>query len=156
MPPKEQNSNLQVENNDLSTNESFSFDLNQKFRRHNHNVIESEKLNDGIERMVASFETGEQTATKLYFPFAVRIVKIRGIVMKAIAASDNGTITGANSVGDSTSGVITATASDALNTEYSVTPTTNNKVAKDSFYKLTSAKTTDGGKVLVSIEWERL
>ena len=119
-------------------------------------MTESEKLNDGIERMVASFETGEQTATKLYFPFAVRIVKIRGIVMKAIAASDNGTITGANSVGDSTSGVITATASDALNTEYSVTPTTNNKVAKDSFYKLTSAKTTDGGKVLVSIEWERL
>jgi hypothetical protein len=102
-----------------------------------------------------SFETGEQTATKIYFPFAVTINKIRGIVMKAIAGTDNGTITGANASGASTGGVITATASDALNTEYSATPTTNNTVVAGSYYKLTSAKTTAGGKVLVTLEYSR-
>jgi len=102
-----------------------------------------------------SFETDEQTATKIYFPFAVTITKIRGIVTKAIAGTDDGTITGANATGDSATGVITATASDALNTEYSVSPTTNNTVAADGYYKLTSAKTTAGGKVLVTIEYTK-
>lgn len=76
--------------------------------------------------------------------------------MKAIAATNNGTITGANADGNSSSGVITATASDPLNTEYSVSPTTNNSVGRDSYYKLTSAKSTAGGKILVSLEYERL
>ncbi len=100
-----------------------------------------------------SFETGEQTTTKIYFPMKVTINKIRGIVMTAIAASNNGTITCGNSAGDSANGVITATASAALNTEYSVSPTTNNVVLADGYYSLTSAKSTAGGKVLVSLEW---
>ena len=131
-------------------------DLYNLIRRHKHNGIETEKMNQGVRDVPLSFETGEQTATKIYFPFSVRITKLRGIVMKAIATTDNGTITGANSTGNSTAGVITATASDALNVEYSVTPTTNNTVGKDSFYKLTSAKTTAGGRILVTIEYERL
>ena len=100
-----------------------------------------------------SFESGEQTTTKIYFPMKVTINKIRGIVMTAIAASNNGTITCGNSTGDSANGVITATASAALNTEYSVSPTTNNVVLADGYYRLTSAKSTAGGKVLVSLEW---
>ena len=130
--------------------------LEQKFRRHKHQGYEDEQLNDGITCVEMSFETNEQTATKIYFPFSVEITKIRGIVKKAIAGTDNGTITGANSAGNSSSGVITATASDALNTEYSVIPTTNAKVGKDSYYKLTSAKTTAGGKILVTLEWRRI
>lgn len=126
------------------------------FRRHRHQGIEDEKLNQGVRDVLLSFETGEQTATKVYFPFPVKILKIRGIVMKAIAATNNGTITGANADGNSSSGVITATASDPLNTEYSVSPTTNNSVGRDSYYKLTSAKSTAGGKILVSLEYERL
>lgn len=109
----------------------------------------------GITSLMMSFETGELTATKIFFPYKVTINKIRGIVMKAVAGTDNGTITGANSVGNSTGGVITATASDALNTEYSVTPSTNNVVNTDSFYTLTSAKTTAGGRVLATIEYTR-
>lgn len=125
-------------------------------RSHKHQGVGSEKMNSGITTVLMSFETGEQTATKIYFPFAVKILKIRGIVMKAIAATNNGTITGANLDGDSASGVITATASDALNVEYSVSPTSNFEVGQGSYYKLTSAKTTAGGKVLVTLEWERL
>jgi hypothetical protein len=118
-------------------------------------ISDTSAVKQDIVTIPMSFETGEQTATKIYFPFAVTINKIRGIVMKAIAATDNGTITGANASGASTGGVITCTASDALNTEYSATPTTNNTVAAGSYYKLTSAKTTAGGKVLVTLEYSR-
>lgn len=102
-----------------------------------------------------SFETGEQAATKLFFDYPVKITKIRGIVTKAIAASDNGTVTGANATGNSTAGVITATAADALAVEYAVSPTSNNTVAAGSYYKLTTAKSTAGGKVLVTLEFQR-
>ena len=107
----------------------------------------------GCTTVPMSFETGEQTTTKIYFPMKVTINKIRGIVMKAIADNGDGTITCGNSAGASDNGVITAKASDALNTEYSVSPTTNNVVLADGYYYLTSAKSTAGGKVLVSLEW---
>ncbi|HQM07402.1 MAG TPA: hypothetical protein PLR97_06300, partial [Bacilli bacterium] len=107
----------------------------------------------GCTTVPMSFESDEQTTTKIYFPMKVTINKIRGIVMKKIAGDDNGTITCGNLTGASDNGVITAEASDALNTEYSVSPTTNNIVLADGYYSLTSAKTTPGGKVLVSLEW---
>ena len=114
-----------------------------------------DNIKKGIVTVPLSFESGEQTATKIYFPFAVTINKIRSIVVKAIAATDDGTITGANSTGDSANGVITVAASSALDTEDSASPTTNNEVAADSYYKLTSAKSTAGGKVLVTLEYTR-
>ena len=107
----------------------------------------------GITTVPLSFETGEQTTTKIYFPMKVTIGKIRGIVMKALAATDSGTVTCGNSTGASSSGVLTALASAALNTEYSASPTTNNVVLADGYYYLTSAKSTAGGKVLVTLEW---
>jgi hypothetical protein len=132
-------------------------DLTDLVRRHKHTGIESEKMNQGVRDVMVSFESGEQTATKIYFPFTVKILKLRGIAMKAIAATDNGTVTGANSTGSSSGGVLTAVASDALNTAYVTTGiTTNYLVGKDDYYKLTTAKTTAGGRMLVSIEYERL
>lgn len=107
----------------------------------------------GVTTVPMSFETDEQTTTKIYFPMKVTINKIRGIVMKAIAGTDNGTVTCGNSTGASATGVITATASAALNTEYAVSPTTNNVVLANGYYYLTSAKSTAGGKILVSLEW---
>lgn len=107
----------------------------------------------GVTTVPLSFETNEQTTTRIYFPMKVTVNKIRGIVMKAIAGTDNGTVTCGNSTGASASGVLTATASDALNVEYSASPTTNNVVLADGYYYLTSAKSTAGGKVLVSLEW---
>jgi len=102
-----------------------------------------------------SFESGEQTTTKIYFPAKATILQIRGIVMKAIAGTDNGTITAKDSSSNGmTAGVITATASDALNTAYAVTPTDHNVVAAADFIQLVSAKSTAGGKVLVTIEYE--
>jgi hypothetical protein len=102
-----------------------------------------------------SFETNEKTTTLVYFPYKVTITKIRGIVMKVIAGSDNGTIQAANVDGNMTAGLITCTASDALNTAYSVSPSANNVIQKNSYISLVSAKSTAGGKVLVSIELTR-
>lgn len=102
-----------------------------------------------------SFETGEQMTLKVYFNHKVTINKIRGIVTTAIAGTDNGTITAANGDGDMATGVLTATAGDPLATEYSASPTTNNVIAQDGYVSLTSAKSTAGGRMLVTLEWTR-
>jgi hypothetical protein len=115
---------------------------------------ENETLEE-VMTFAMSFETNEQTATKLYFPYKVTINKIRSIVMKALGATDTGTITGANSTGNSTGGVVTIAISAALDEEDNASPTTNNVVAADGYYKLTTAKSTAGGKVLVSLEYTR-
>ena len=102
-----------------------------------------------------SFETGEQMAFKVYFNHKVTIDKIRGIVTTAIAGTDDGTITAANGDGGMATGVLTATAGDPLTTEYFASPTTNNVIAQDGYVSLTSAKSTAGGKMLVTLEWTR-
>lgn len=102
-----------------------------------------------------SFETGEQTTTRIYMPYKVTVNKVRTIVMKALAITDVGTVTCGNSTGASATGVVTIAISAALNEEDSASPTTNNVVEADSYYYLTTAKTTAGGKILVSIEGTR-
>jgi len=102
-----------------------------------------------------SFETGEQTTTRIYFPYKVTINKIRTIVMKALGATDTGTVTCGNSTGASTGGVVTIAISEALNAEDVATPSTNNVVLADGYYYLTTAKSTAGGKILVSLEGTR-
>lgn len=110
---------------------------------------------EGIVTIPLSFETNEQTATKIYFPSKVTINKIRSIVMKALAGTDTGTITGANSTGNSNNGVVTVAISAVLDEEDSASPDSNNVVEADSYYKLTTAKSTAGGKVLVTLEYTR-
>jgi hypothetical protein len=106
----------------------------------------------GIVTVPLSFETNEQTATKIYFPFKVVVTKIRSIVVKQIGATADGTVTGNNGVGDA---VVTIAAESALNTEDSVEPSAvNGAVAADAAYTLTSAKgATAAGKVLVTLEY---
>lgn len=98
-----------------------------------------------------SFETGEVGANKVYFARNVVIQKITIQVTKALADTDAGTITGANATGNSTGGAISLAASTVTGTVATATPTTNNTVAAGSYYNLASAKTTAGGKGLVTI-----
>lgn len=102
-----------------------------------------------------SFETGEQTTTKIYFNHKVTVNKIRSTVVKALSGTNNGTITASNSTGAMNNGVITHLASAALNDPQSVSPDTNNVIAKDDYIQLVSAKTTAGGKVLITLEVTR-
>lgn len=116
------------------------------------------KREAGVEDVVSvavSFDTGEQGAYRVYFPYPVTVNKIRSRVQKALAATDAGTVTGANSIGASTGGVATHAASAAIGDEQTASPTSNNTVAADSYYQLTSAKTTAGGKVNVTLEVTR-
>jgi len=110
---------------------------------------------NGIVTLDMSFEANELTATKVFFPFGVEITKIRSIVMKLIAATNDGTITGANKDGDSDDGVVTVAAESALNTEDEASPSSNVAVAIGEYYKLTTAKANAGGKVLVTLEYKR-
>lgn len=118
-------------------------------------ALTSDLLLEETRDIVMSFEAAEVMTARLYFPYKVTVNKIRGIVTLAIAAADNGTITCGNATGASATGVITATASDALAVAYAVTPTTNNVVEADGYYYLAAAKTTPGGRVLVSLEVTR-
>lgn len=103
-----------------------------------------------------SFETGEQGALKLRFPFRAKITGLRSQVVKALSATDAGTVTPSNSVGNMANGTISHAASAALGNEIVTTPTTNQIIAKDTDLTLTSAKTTVAGKVNVTVQYIRL
>jgi len=105
--------------------------------------------------LTVSFETGEQTGYELYLPYACTIVGVTGVVVKAIAATDAGTITGSCNGVNMTTGVITCALSDALGTTYSITPTGNNVLAIGQVLKFVTLKTTVGGKVLLSVSVTR-
>ena len=111
-------------------------------------------LRMGLITAQLSFETGEVGATKIYFPFACTINAIYAIVTKALAATDVGTIQGATVGGSGgASSLISFPASSIVGAELSATPSVNNTVLKDGYYSLTSAKTTAGGKVFVTINY---
>lgn len=103
-----------------------------------------------------SFETGEQCNNRIKIPYAGTITEIYGIVTKALAATDSGTVTAKDGAGTSlTSGTLTFAASSALETAQTATPTANNTVAAGDIIYLTTAKTTAGGKVKISIKLVR-
>lgn len=106
---------------------------------------------EGNVTVLLSFETGEICSPKIYFPMKVTVNSINTIVAKVFEATNAGTVQGANSVGDSATGLTILQSTDALGTRYVVNPTTNNVVAADSFYQLKCAKVTAGGKVYATI-----
>ena len=70
--------------------------------------------NKGVVVISGSFEANEKLAHRVYFPMPVTITKIRSLVTKALADTDAGTVTGANSTGASTGGATSHAASAAL------------------------------------------
>lgn len=102
----------------------------------------------------ASFATGEQGTFRLYFQKRTLITHVRGVVTHVIAGTDNGTITIKNSVNAAwTDGVITAAASDALATNYLVTPLADDAIISAGDYlQIVTAKTTAGGVVALAFE----
>lgn len=102
-----------------------------------------------------SFEASEVGAYYWYAPTDCRILRIQSIPFKAVAATDNGTITAAVGVNDKytavTTGVVTHTASDAIGQRRACFPTAVNFVQKGQVLRLTTAKATGGGKLNVQI-----
>lgn len=105
-----------------------------------------------------SFETGFQTTVKVFFPVAVTVNKIRGMVTKALSITDAGTVTARNAASAAmASGVLSFAASAALGNagDGPVSPTTNNQIAAGANMELVVAKPTVGGEALISVEYTR-
>ncbi len=104
-----------------------------------------------------SFEAGEQCQNRVYTAGRIRINRVRAVVTRALTATDNGTLTVQDAAGD-TIATLTIPASSAVNTEFftTVIADVDQDIAKDSHFRLLTAKTTAGGRLLVSVEYNIL
>jgi hypothetical protein len=107
-------------------------------------------ITDYVITIPVSFENGEQgNNTIMYIPHSYQIIRQSAIVVKAIAGTDNGTITIQQN--GSTVATLTLTASSAVNTTFTSTNGVPTTTAGNTNINLISAKTTAGGKALVSL-----
>lgn len=96
-----------------------------------------------------SFETGEQSNNSIYIPFDYVLVEGAYCITKAIAGTDNATITVKT---DGTSrGVTTILASTVINTENKLTISNTTGDVGGYYAQIVTAKTTAGGKALVTL-----
>ncbi len=103
-----------------------------------------------------SFETGEVGDVKIKLPFPGTVFEIYSYAIKAISATDNGTIVFKNNAGTTMAdGTITYTASDPRGTAYTSAPSTNNTFSVGEYLTITTAKVTVGGKIQLSIKYIR-
>lgn len=123
----------------------------------NHTVA---ALRRHLETIDISFETGEVGVYKVRVPWNCTLDFAYSYVTKAIAATDNGTITfktHADTIMDTGagvgSGVITYTASTARDSATNITFTGTNTFSAGELLTLFSEKTTAGGKVLLSLRF---
>jgi len=102
-----------------------------------------------------SFESGEQSENSIIMPFDGTLTSVRYVVTKAIAATDNGTITPLVNGVATTPANITLTASTVINTTLDTTITAGNTFTAGQVIKMTTAKTTAGGKLLLTLSFTR-
>ena len=122
-------------------------------------AVEVEKLEANLRKyplhVPVSFETGEQLTVKIRMPHTGKVNHAYAQTTKAIAGTDNATITFKDNSGTSmTGGLITFTASDPIDTVQTATITGNNTFTAGQIIQLTVAKSTAGGKAQVTIEVE--
>lgn len=124
-----------------------------------NNNITLEKLETDLLKEVihipVSFETGEQSENTITIPFDCTIDSIRYTVTKAIAATDAATITPTISGIGTTPSSISIPLSTVINTSTLTTITASNNVTAGDLLRFTSAKTTAGGKALLTINITR-
>ena len=116
-----------------------------------NNAVTAAKASTNLKTEVLSrqisFEASEVGDMKMYMGYAGTVDYFHFTVDKAIAATDNGTIVPKNNAGTTmTAGTVTVTASSAIATGFTATPTANNTFVAGDILTFTSAKTTAGGK----------
>jgi hypothetical protein len=123
----------------------------------NHTVA---ALRRHLQAVDISFESGEVGAYKIRVPWDCTLDFAYSYVTKAIAATDNGTITFKNNAGTvmdtgagAGTGIITYTASTARDSATNITFTGTNTFSAGELLTIESAKTTAGGKVLLSLRF---
>lgn len=116
----------------------------------------SSALKSEVVVLNVAFETGELGDYKIKMPYPGTVSEIYARVTKAIAGTDDATITPKNNGGTTmTDGVITFTASDAFGTAETSTPSANNTFVAGDLLTFTTAKTTAGGRVQISLKITR-
>ncbi|MGH9121842.1 MAG: hypothetical protein ACRDYC_07825, partial [Acidimicrobiales bacterium] len=109
---------------------------------------------------LVSFETGEQGLYQFPAHGDFRVLYATGVVVKAIGGTDTGTVTLAitsNGVSTAvTTGVLTFGISAALGVVVAAAPTAANLASTGNYLTATTAKTTAGGKVDLSVVLEEL
>lgn len=104
-----------------------------------------------------SFESGEVGTIFIDFPYACTILSYQFVCTKALAGTDAGTIQFADNAGTNmTGGLATIPASTAFGTKVGATITAGGDVAINDDIRITTAKTTAGGRGFVSITYTRL
>lgn len=114
----------------------------------------SSDLKKDFKTYSVSFETGELGIYKIRCSFPGSITNIYAEAVKAIANTDAGTVILKNNAGTTMTVTtpISFAASDAFGTAYSSAVTANNTFIAGDIITITTAKTTAGGKVLVTLE----
>lgn len=108
------------------------------------------------ETVLVSFESGYQCDNKIKMPCAGTVTGLYAYAVKAVSGTDNGTIVPKNAAGTTmTSGTITFTASDPQGTAYTSTPSANNTFSAGDVLSFTTAKTTAGGVIELTITYTR-
>lgn len=110
------------------------------------------ELKENLITVPLSFESGEQGAFTIAIPWKCKLKSARAVVTKALAGTDAGAIT--ISKGTSDLATITLAASSAIGT--TDTASLNTDFDEGGEIKLTTAKTTAGGKVLLGLVVEIL
>lgn len=115
-------------------------------------------LKIGFFQIEVSFAADGTGGIPIYLPFggSVTLVNVAAVVVGTVAGTDAGSITFTNSVGGIMGGSIAIPASSALGYTPAVcTLSGTNILVAGSFLTVTTAKTTAGGKVLLTINYTR-
>ena len=122
------------------------------------NAVTIDKLGGTLAQEVitipVSFETGEQSINSFTIPYDCTMSSIRYIVTKAIAATDDATISSTIGGVSTSPATITIAASTVIDTS-AVTAYSLASVSAGDIINMTSAKTTAGGKALIALTLTR-
>lgn len=109
--------------------------------------------------VVVSFVATEVGAIYVPCPTAGRIVNLKTSVIDVLAGTDTATVTLAIGLQDVytavTTGVVTIAISAAISVRDQVTPTAKNRFGASQYIRVTGAKSTAGGKVMLYITCEQ-
>lgn len=108
-----------------------------------------------FETVTVSFESTEQCKNRVYVPYNFRIEQVNTIVTKALAGTNDGTVVVSINGSATTPSTLTVPASSALDHENVLSITSGNTGAGGSYIDFTTAKTTAGGKLLLTMKLKR-
>ncbi len=122
-------------------------------------AVTTAKLDSGLKAdfytIPVSFETGEQANYEITIPYNFTIEEVNYVITKAIAATDAATITYTIAGVPTTPGSTTIPLSTAINSQGTTTFTAANTGVSGNVFRCVTAKTTAGGKALLTLKISR-